>query len=140
MILNVKEEGLEPAVLEAMKRHDIEEYFFLDQSFPFLVKWSKKGLHKAAVRVSEYEVADTALTLAGKVDWVWVDCFSHMALSTQDAQRLRNAGFKLCMVSPELQGRNPEVCIPELVSEMNARGITAEAVCTKRPDLWEAVQ
>ena len=137
LILNVKEEGLEARLIDLMASKGIDDYFFLDQSFPFLVKWSKVGEHRCAVRVSEFESIETALTLAGKVDWVWVDCFTKFPLSEGDAVRLKNAGFKLCMVSPELQGRNAEIEIPALVSLLRMRNIESDAVCTKRPDLWE---
>ena len=137
LILNVKEEGLEARLIALMASKGIDDYFFLDQSFPFLVKWSKTGEQRCAVRVSEFESIDTALTLAGKVDWVWVDCFTKFPLSEEDAVRLKNAGFKLCLVSPELQGRNAEIEIPALVSLLRAWNIEPDAVCTKRPDLWE---
>lgn len=139
LILNVKEEGLEARLIELMRQHGIDDYFFLDQSFPFLVKWSKLGEHRCAVRVSEFEAVETALTLAGKVDWVWVDCFTHFPLESADAQWLKDAGFKLCLVSPELQGRPAEVEIPQMAALLQERGIVADAVCTKRPDLWETL-
>ena len=137
LILNVKEEGLESRLIAHMQSQGIADYFFLDQSFPFLVKWSKAGEHRCAVRVSEFESIETALTLSGKVDWVWVDCFTKFPLSDDDAVRLRNAGFKLCLVSPELQGRDAEIEIPALVSLLREQNIESDAVCTKRPDLWE---
>ena len=137
LILNVKEEGLEARLIALMQSKGIADYFFLDQSFPFLVKWSKAGEHRCAVRVSEFESIETALILAGKVDWVWVDCFTRFPLSEHDARRLKDAGFKLCLVSPELQGRDANVEIPQLASLLKERNIVADAVCTKRPNLWE---
>jgi len=137
LILNVKEEGLEARLIALMQSKGIADYFFLDQSFPFLVKWSKAGEHRCAVRVSEFESIETALTLAGKVDWVWVDCFTRFPLGEHDARRLKDAGFKLCLVSPELQGRDANVEIPQLASLLKERNIAADAVCTKRPNLWE---
>ena len=137
LILNVKEEGLEARLISLMQSHGIDDYFFLDQSFPFLVKWSKQGEHRCAVRVSEFESIETALTLAGKVDWVWVDCFNRFPLNHMDAQRLKDAGFKLCLVSPELQGRDAETEIPLLQQLLNELDIQVDAVCTKRPELWE---
>ncbi|WP_310630226.1 phosphatidylinositol-specific phospholipase C/glycerophosphodiester phosphodiesterase family protein [Paraburkholderia sp.] len=137
LILNVKEEGLEARLIKMMSEKGLEDYFFLDQSFPFLVKWSRLGERRCAVRVSEYESIETALTLAGRVDWIWVDCFTHFALTAEEARRLRDAGFKLCLVSPELQGRDANVEIPQLVDLLAERNIEADAVCTKRPDLWE---
>jgi hypothetical protein len=137
LILNVKEEGLEEQLTSIMRSHGIVDYFFLDQSFPYLIKWSNFGEHRCAVRVSEFESIETALTLAGKVDWAWVDCFTRFPLDEESAGRLKGAGFKLCLVSPELQGRHPEVEIPQFVSLLKGQNIVADAVCTKRPDLWE---
>ena len=137
LILNVKEEGLETRLIALMQSKGITDYFFLDQSIPFLVKWSKAGEHRCAVRVSEFESIETALTLAGKVDWVWVDCFTRFPLSEHDAIRLNEAGFRVCLVSPELQGRDANVESPHLISLLNERNIVADAVCTKRTDLWE---
>lgn len=139
LILNVKEEGLEARLITLMQSKGISDYFFLDQSFPFLVKWSKLGERRCAVRVSEFESVETALTLAGKVDWVWVDCFTRFPLKQADALRLQAAGFKLCLVSPELQGRDAATEISALKRHLAAQNISADAVCTKRPDLWEAM-
>lgn len=137
LILNVKEEGLEGRLIHTMKAHQIEDYFFLDQSVPFLVKYAKAGERRCAVRVSEFEPVEGALALGGTIDWVWVDCFTHFALSEIDSRRLTAAGFKLCLVSPELQGRIAETEIPQLKNVLQERQIIADAVCTKRPDLWE---
>ena len=105
LILNVKEEGLEERLLRIMNKNNIEDFFFLDQSFPFLRKTALNGERRCAVRVSEYEDTSTALSMAGTIDWIWVDCFSYFPLSQDSAEQLQNAGFKLCFVSPELQGR-----------------------------------
>lgn len=137
LILNVKEEGLEAPLIALMEAKGITDFFFLDQSFPFLVKWSKAGEHRCAVRVSEFETIATALSLAGKVDWVWVDCFTRFPLSEHDAKCLKAAGFKLCLVSPELQGRDANVEIPKLASLLREQNIVADAICTKHPVLWE---
>lgn len=140
LILNVKEEGLEARLIELMKRYGLDDYFFLDQSFPFLVKWARLGERRCAVRVSEYESVETAMSLAGKVDWVWVDCFTRFPLQKEDAARLQAAGFKLCLVSPELQGRDAGTEIPQLHKLLKEREIRADAVCTKQPVLWERLE
>ncbi|CRY55550.1 Uncharacterised protein [Yersinia intermedia] len=137
LILNVKEEGLEARLIALMQEKEIEDYFFLDQSFPFLVKWCSKGEHRCAIRVSEFESIETALALSGKVDWIWVDCFTKFPLSYESALTLTNAGFKLCLVSPELQGRDADIEIPALIKLLSKLNIVADAVCTKRPDLWK---
>lgn len=136
LILNVKEEGLEDRLLELMKARGIEDFFFLDQSFPFLIRTAKRGEKRCAVRVSEFETVETALTLAGKVEWVWVDCFTRFPLSRAQADQLHAAGMKLCLVSPELQGRTDPAEITALRDLLAREGIVAEAVCTKTPELW----
>lgn len=136
LILNVKEEGLEQRLMDLMAARGIEDFFFLDQSFPFLIKTARQGERRCAVRVSEYEQLDTALSLAGKIDWVWVDCFTRFPLSGSDAFKLHEAGFKLCLVSPELQQRTDPGEIPALRQLLAEYRITPEAVCTKWPERW----
>jgi hypothetical protein len=136
LILNVKEEGLEDRLIGLMRSHRIDDYFFLDQSFPFLVRTARGGESRCAVRVSEFESIDTAMALAGKVRWIWVDCFSRFPLGGADAAKLQDAGFKLCLVSPELQGRDAVAEIPALRELLRREGIRADAVCSKEPELW----
>ncbi len=137
LILNVKEEGLESRLIALMKKYCVDDYFFLDQSFPFLVRTATKGEKRCAIRVSEFENIETAMTLAGKIDWVWVDCFTRFPLTNEDARRLQvDGGFKLCFVSPELQGRTSLDGIKKYREAIKSLGIKGDAVCTKHPDLW----
>lgn len=131
LILNVKEEGLEDRLIPCMRDRGIEDYFFLDQSFPFLIKTALMGERRCAVRVSEFETPDTALALAGKIDWVWVDSFSRFPLDREGWLRLKDAGFRLCLVSPELLGRAAE---PEILAQRTLFaewGVEPDAVCSK---------
>ena len=139
LILNVKEEGLEARLLEIMRSKGIENFFFLDQSLPFLVKFATQNESRCAVRISEYESINTALAFKGLISWVWVDCFSQFPLNAIDTKKLISAGFKLCIVSPELHGRYPEKEIPNLRNLLLSHGIQPDAVCTKRPDLWLSI-
>lgn len=136
LILNVKEEGLEDRLLSLMAEHGIERFFFLDQSFPFLVRTAGLGERRCAVRVSEYEACETALSIAPVIDWAWIDCFTRFPLSAQEARALKSAGLRLCLVSPELHGRPAETGIPEMRRDLAEMAISFDAVCTKRPDLW----
>ncbi len=43
LILNVKEEGLENEINCLLERHNIQEYFFLGQSFPSMIKTIRSG-------------------------------------------------------------------------------------------------
>jgi len=73
------------------------------------------------------------------VNWVWVDCFTKFPLSTGDAKQLKDAGFKLCLVSPELQGRDPQIEIPQLAALLRDRNIICDAICTKQTAFWETM-
>jgi hypothetical protein len=136
LVANVKEEGLEDRVIQLLNDHKIERFFFLDQSFPFLIKTAKKGERRCAARISEYESIDTALRLAGLIEWIWVDCFTRMPLSPDQASELRRNGFKLCFVSPELQGRSSTADLEHARREIAVVGAELDAVCTKRVEFW----
>ncbi len=135
LILNVKEEGLEELLLSYLMKYQINSYFFLDQSFPFLIKTSKNGEKKIAVRVSEYESIETALRLKDDVDWVWVDMFTKFHLTKNDFHKLKKANFKLCLVSPELQIQN-KLSIKDVKKIIKEENIFFDAVCTKLPNQW----
>jgi hypothetical protein len=135
VILNVKEEGLEDRLLKIMAKRNIHDFFFLDQSFPYLVRTVRSGESRCAVRVSEFESVETALALAGMAQWVWVDVFSRFPLDRKDYVRLKDAGFKLCLVSPELQAHPPQM-LQTLKAQMAEFDITMDAVCTKQPQDW----
>jgi len=129
MILNIKSERIEHRVLELLNKYGIDDYFFLDSSFPMIVLLSKQGERQCAVRFSEYEGLDTIMSLAGKIDWVWVDCFTQLPIDPSSYDKLKSAGFKLCLVSPELQGR-PEDIAP-YKAQLDDQGIVFDAICTK---------
>jgi hypothetical protein len=136
IIANVKEEGLEQHVLDAFAAAGVSDFFFLDQSFPYLRRWADRGERRAAVRVSEEESIDTAMRLGGRVDWVWVDCFDGFWLREADARRMIGAGLKLCLVSPELQGRFDRAEIAQARASFAGWGLPLHAVCTKLPERW----
>ncbi len=136
LILNVKEEALEQSVLEVLDHHDVSEFFFLDQTFPFLLKTALAGERRCAVRVSEFESVETALAMSDLIDWVWVDTFTKLALSRAEAQALKGAGLKLCLVSPDLLGRTAPEDIDDIQAEIRREAITINAVCTKFPERW----
>ena len=68
LILNVKEEGLESELIAAMAANNIDQYFFLDQSFPFLIKTLNSNETRCAIRFSEYEDIKTINNLKKKIN------------------------------------------------------------------------
>lgn len=132
MILNIKSEGIEEEVLRLLKKYNVPDYFFLDTSIPFMIKYINKGWTKFAVRFSEHEPLDFALKFRDKVEWVWVDCFTHLPLNKEIYIQLKKH-FKICLVSPELQGHHNSM-IEKFKKQI--KGFEIDAVCTKYPYLW----
>jgi hypothetical protein len=133
MILNIKSERIEHRVLELIHKYQISKYFFLDSSFPMIFLLSSQGENKVALRYSELEGLDTILTMKGKVEWVWVDCFTKLPIDRHSFKTLKEAGFKLCLVSPELQGRPED--IEEYKQYLAEEGVLFDAICTKHHNI-----
>jgi hypothetical protein len=132
LILNIKSEGLEEGALVLLKQHRIRNYFFLDLSFPSLMRLVRRGEKNIAVRFSEHEPVEQALALKGKARWVWMDYFGRIPLDRRSYVWLK-ADFRICAVSPELQGHSPEDVAP---FKKGLSRYPIDAVCTKYPELW----
>lgn len=127
MILNVKSERIEHQILKALKPYPEIDYFFLDCSFPMIKLLSDMGERKIALRFSEFEGMETLKVMAGKVDWVWVDCFTYLPLDQKTFDEIKALGYKICIVSPELQGQAEKI---EAYAEQ-IKGLQIDAICTK---------
>jgi hypothetical protein len=137
LILNIKSEGIEIKCLELLKKYHIKKYFFLDCSFPMIVKLSNLGEKNIALRFSEYEGLDTIKSMIGKVDWIWIDCFSQLPISQKEFDFFKENNFKICLVSPELQGQESKISLyKKYLKEQN---IIFDAICCKHYNikLWK---
>ena len=138
LILNIKEEGIEQKVFEIIKNANIKEFFFLDQSFPFIVKTLVSGESRTAIRFSDYESFNTlerAFHLPQPTpNWVWVDSFTGNWEHLAELPKIKSMGYKVCLASPELHQRslNPELTY--ILENTNSTQI--DAVCTKFPEKW----
>jgi hypothetical protein len=130
LILNPKEDGLDAQARAMLRRRRLENWFFLDLTFPAIVRLAVRGRERrVALRVSEHEPASAALAMRRKVEWAWLDCFSGKAPSGA-ARRLRGA-MKICLVSPELEGYSAS-----RIASFRSLSTSVDAVCTKHPELW----
>lgn len=132
VIFNVKCDGLESQIEQLATKYKIENYFFLDVANPTLVQLVRRGQRRVAVRFSEYEVIEFAMAFRGKVEWVWVDCFTHLPLDSTAYDQLKKY-FKVCLVSPELQ-KHPRSKIQDYRRQLQAMKI--DAVCTDYCEDW----
>jgi len=137
LILNIKEEGIESRILELLEIFKVQEYFFLDQSFPFMVKTLKMGNRKVAARVSDLESVETSLRVDS--DWAWLDCFSGDWDFIQSAvPRLQSARKKVCLVSPELVRIDVDDELLDLQRIIRENDLVIDGICTKRKNDWVA--
>ena len=137
LILNIKSERIEERVLEIIKSADVKTYFFLDSSFPMIYLLSQKGITDIALRFSEFEGLDTIREMAGRVQWVWADCFTKCVLTPENYSLLKSLDYKICIVSPELQGRPED--IEKHAEYLSQNKIIPDAICTKQYNIpiWE---
>ena len=137
LILNIKSERIEERVKNILDQHNITDYFFLDSSFPMIRLLSLNGEKKIALRFSEFEGLDVLRNMQNKLDWVWVDCFSKLPINQEIYQEIKKMGYKLCLVSPDLQGRVED--INKYSQCLIDNKIIFDAICVKLPNLngWE---
>ena len=136
LVLNIKEEGLEKRVMDTLEKLRINDYFFLDQSFPFMQKLVKQGNTRVAARASDIESVETPL--ASGASWCWLDSFSgDWAYLSSAVPRLTSAKIRTCLVSPELQRPDSNAELRNLQSFIHRSGLQIDAVCTKKPELWK---
>ncbi|MSR77740.1 MAG: hypothetical protein EXS63_05885 [Candidatus Omnitrophica bacterium] len=133
MVVNVKAEGLEQTAAALLRKYKVENYFFLDLSFPAIIKMVRTNESRIAIRFSEYEPVEQCLAMKGKVQWVWIDCFTKYALDEITYRQLKKH-FKLCLVSPELQN-HPKSFV--MRSREKLSRFNFDAICTKHPELWK---
>lgn len=142
LILNIKTEGIEVECIDMLNSFSISKWFFLDLSMPYFIKFSKaasehkfQGFSKEnlAVRFSEHEPVEYALSFSNLASWVWVDYFTKTPLNAENYKILKDANFKLCIVSPELQGHS-NFEINKLKDIL--KGFDIDAVCTKNSKYW----
>jgi hypothetical protein len=135
LILNIKEEGIEYQTLDLLVQFNVLDYFFLDQSFPFLIRTLKESNHNTAVRLSDFESIETSLKLHSK--WVWIDCFTgNWQFLVESVPLLRAVGKKLCLVSPEIIRENSAIELSQLHKLIQENSLEFDAVCTKNKKAW----
>jgi hypothetical protein len=138
LVVNIKEEGIEEAIIETLVNANVSNYFLLDQSFPFLVKGLRAGHSRTAARISDFESISTLRNLSKGFPitpgWAWLDSFTGRWDHLGGLDELQSMGYKTCLVSPELQGRFADDEILAISSFCDIDSI--DAVCTKTPNFW----
>lgn len=102
LAVNVKADGLGPALARAFEGRDIA-WFAFDMSGPETVRYANAGL-PFYTRHSDVEPEPI---LYGAAQGVWLDAFRGDWFDRPVIERHLAAGKAVCVVSPELHGREP---------------------------------
>jgi glycerophosphoryl diester phosphodiesterase len=130
LAINIKADGLQEPVMEALGRFRVANYFLFDMAVPDALGYLK---HDACVftRHSEYEPAPAFYDRAAGV---WLDCFESDWISPATIERHLAAGKQVALVSPELHGRDPAPAWRAWREVAAAARAGALSLCTDFPD------
>lgn len=103
LALNIKSDGLQKPLIDLILKYQIDNYFLFDMSVPDAVVSFKDGL-KTYTRQSEYE---TVCSFYDSAIGVWMDEFYSDWITNAIVEGHINNDKKVCIVSPELHGRDP---------------------------------
>ncbi len=102
LALNIKSDGLASHVAKALSGFPNLEYFTFDMSVPDMRSYLDLGM-PVYYRVSEVEKDSTWLD---ECRGVWLDSFVSDWYEVADIERYLNLNKAVCVVSPELHGRD----------------------------------
>lgn len=101
--INVKADGLQSMLKIGLEAHGINDYFLFDMSIPDALQSIKAGL-RIFVRQSDVEPEPL---LYAQAQGIWMDAFYDDSWITPEAiSRHLDSGKSVCLVSPELHGRD----------------------------------
>jgi hypothetical protein len=132
LALNIKADGLGPLIVEAMAGRPQTRWFTFDMSGPELIRQQRLAM-PVFTRRSEYEREPV---LYDQAQGVWLDAFEGLWFTADDIAAMLDDGKRVCIVSPELHGRDPE----PLWAMLRNAGLNDSAimVCTDIPEALEA--
>ena len=127
LALNVKADGLQQDVGRLLQQYEIESYFFFDMSTPDMLGYQKKSL-RVFTRLSEHEQHPVLLELS---QGIWLDSFESNWFDKEVISSYVSKGHSLCVVSPEIHGRDPGPLWSNLREWFDASA--GLSLCTDRP-------
>lgn len=101
LAINIKADGLQTLIKEALESHGIDNYFLFDMSVPDAVQSLKRGL-RCFTRHSDLEPVPAFYEQAAGV---WMDGFGGDWITPERIRPHLEAGKQVCLVSPELHKR-----------------------------------
>ena len=136
IILNVKEEGLENRVQEILAINGVSDYFFLDQTIPYMLKLLNKGENRTSHKLSDIESIENLKLIQPKPGWVWVDSWSGSWEHLRQIEEVNKLGYRTCLCSPDVHRADYLAELNSLQRMIKDMNLSFDAVCTKYPEKW----
>ena len=131
LALNIKADGLQTAVREALDRHGaLGNAFVFDMSVPDTLGYLAVGV-PVYVRHSDVEPEPV---LYDRAAGVWLDQFHSDWIGPGDITRHLDAGKDVCLVSPELHRRDHRAQWERLAADPAVTGHSRFFLCTDFPE------
>ena len=128
LALNIKSDGLAGQAVDALKRHDHQDYVFFDMSVPDMRSYIRLGAPVAA-RLSEYEPWVESLMQDAR--FIWLDAFNGDWYDKAYLTELLASNKHVLVVSSELHGRSTDAQWALLDSFTQSDKLT---LCTDFPE------
>lgn len=129
LALNIKADGLQSAVAQALTRCQAVDYFVFDMSVPDSLSYLRAGMPVFA-RLSEFE---PHTLLHDRAAGLWLDAFETEWWSLDLVRALRAQTKKVAIVSPELHGR-PHQGVWQALRELAPEIVEGLLLCTDFPE------
>lgn len=103
--LNIKSDGLSYELYKIINQYDVKNYFTFDMSIPDTIPYIKSRLN-FFTRVSDLE---SSLIFYDEASGIWLDSFYKNDFDDFYITKALNDKKKVCIVSPELHGRDHQI-------------------------------
>lgn len=130
LAINIKSDGLQQLIREAIETYRIKNYFLFDMSVPDGLVYVRQGGFQVFTRQSEYEKVPAFYEEARGV---WMDMFLSDWIKEEDIIAHLEKGKKVCIVSPDLHKR-AHLPFWEQLSRMSIIQSDHLMLCTDFPD------
>lgn len=129
LALNVKADGLQRLLREALDQYPLPNAFVFDMSVPDQLQWVKAGV-PCYTRHSDVEPEPYCYAQAAGV---WLDAFHGDWWDADVIARHLDNGKQVCVVSPELHGRDYRAAW-EVLAKSRVRESGMLMICTDCPE------
>jgi glycerophosphoryl diester phosphodiesterase len=102
LAINIKSDGLQEILHNALKEYKITNYFVFDMSIPETRKYISLGFNVFG-RLSEFE---SEIPFYDSIKGIWIDSFERIWYNEELIKYHLNKGKQVCIVSSELHNRD----------------------------------